>query len=178
MGYADDLQTQILIMQGVARSLDERGYAMIMTRQNRNGANPKFLYSALGAGLREYLKDTGGIRKHRPVIIYVGLQRAYREVESPGDMLNDSDMGFMIQMPVTKRYAALVSALELMSEVRQGRRARNYTGNGVFRATRMASYTEFRGDGRTALEVLVRTLEMPQHRRLLLSREARLKVVA
>jgi hypothetical protein len=164
--YTEALETQCKIMLNIARRLDEKGYAVIVYFLDEDGKHENYGYTHLLVSLKSFLKDRG---RPRPTLIEVFpsgrgnpamMEAARRDLKS-------ADFSFRCVIPNRKKYQELHASLGLMSSTQKGRYGVR-TGNGVLRAEKYQDSIRYQGSDKDALTVLLATLEMPQHRKILL----------
>lgn len=169
------LQAQANLMVSAGRSLDTRGYAVVVVGLNADATSDRFLFPYLSGGMTQFLKVFGpaaGLR--RPPIIRVNPHcRTVQEREAltQSGKVFDGPFNFCLTIGKTRQFQPVLAALELFGSVRTGRYDKNPKGAGVFTVTRMSDYVEVAGSGKDALTALLRILEMPQHRECLLKRK-------
>jgi hypothetical protein len=183
--FTEAVQLQTQIMLNVARRLDEKGYAVILYNLNRDGENERYLYNYLGGALPRLLDDwarykwgSGPLAKRRrPVIVHIHPDPIHWEAVLSTGKVMEHPFTFTCSIPNRVHYREIHATLELMSSKRKHRWRGEAQGTGVLvrvgkmRTTEKESASdslEYRGSTKDALEVLLRVLEMPQHRKILL----------
>ncbi len=175
--FTDILTKQTEMMLAIARRLDERGYAILVQRLNRDGEDNRYPYTYFLGALERYFSDNGvrcGSRIPTLVSVFPSTNtgRPLGDVEIAdrrklGKVL-DQPFTFQVKLPTTKRYKPLVSCLTLISRTKQGRwNSKEPEGTGPLLATKVSDYWEISGRDRSAFEILIRHFEMPQHREIL-----------
>lgn len=179
--FTEMLQVQCDQMLAVARRLDERGYAVVVHGLNADGADNRYLYKYFDGALAEYIECIGRrcTGSRMPTIVHVHpTDPDRRKPDNPaalrarGGKLLDHSFNFMMQLPQTKRYKELVAALDFVCQKKEKRGSTEIKGVGILLATSVSDYIEYTGSGRAAFEILIRYLEMPQHRAILKNERA------
>ena len=160
----DALEAQFAIMRVQAKRADERGYMVLVHGLNPDANDYGFLYAGFSMGLQKFFearRARGSGR--RIVVVNVYPAQAAAITGKPFD----GPLHFSVELPRTRSWRSICATLALMSakNVRnQSGWAYEKRGTGVFTWTEKSGSHEYTGDGRTALETLLRILEIPQHR--------------
>lgn len=169
---ADALRAQFEIMLTQARRADERGYMVLLHHLNPDANDYGFLYGSFNAALTRFLEDRRAHgRGRRIAIVHVWPEKDAVLTGKPFDGV----LSFSIELPRSREYRPLCDALGLMSarmiRIEGSKRTREKRGTGIFTWTEKSSVHEYSGTGRTALETLLRVLEIPHHRSILIHGE-------
>jgi len=181
--FTEALTKQTTIMLNLARRLDEKGYAVVVHFLNRDGSHENHPYGYLATSTDRFLSEWAdntsvGVpraTRKRPIIIHViptqqewvsGQIIGYDMTPWRNGKMLTTPFQFRCKIPDHVRYRPINSSLELMSSIKKGRHG-GAMGNGVLSAVRVSGYVEYQGDTKTKLEILIRMLEMPEHRKIL-----------
>jgi hypothetical protein len=174
--FTEALDAQVALMRDIAQRVDARGWGLIVHRLNMDGRTPSHLYKFLSGGLQQFIIDYSSEAGMRPVLVHVwpdkwmlGDWKALDKVPTTVEALA-LDITFTARFDNLKHFGPIFAALELMSAEQIDNKQTATKGAGPLVRLETPTYVEFRGRGKTALQVLVRVLDMPQHRKLLMSR--------
>lgn len=166
MTFESAVQRQCDYLLRAARRLDERGYAVIVHRLNPESTQSNLPFGYFNGALEQYAKCWIKEHKCKSVLVHIWPHAGEELLKSMVDgKVFDRPFTFIANVPRALRCRGLVAALELMSSISTGRGSKR--GAGIFHCSRMSDRFEFKGEGRNALEAMLRMLDMPQHRELL-----------
>ena len=165
--YADALRVQCEAMLTQAKRADERGYCVLVHGLNSGALDNGFLYGPFAGALLRWLEERRSNAARRVAVVNVFPEAAAATTGKPFD----GALSFSLELPKTRSWRPICSAIELMSAKRERVEGVYQTrGTGVFVWKPMSSCHHYSGSGRTALETLLRILEIPHHRRIMTGR--------
>jgi hypothetical protein len=162
--FTEAVQAQTTIMLNIAKRLDERGYAVIFHDQK--------LETQLCHGIVTIANEVGGKRRRRPVIVEVRINWPARKTAlKDGSWLTQPisvPFTFRCRVNSTKAYAPIHAALSMMCVERPRRWVQ--ASDTIIEKYPMSTMVEYTGRGKNLLEIMIRVLDMPQHRAILTGR--------
>lgn len=176
--FVEAVASQCRLLTHASKRLDEAGYMVLVHGLNRDTLDGRFMYGHIAGGLESFGKMWARARGLTLVTVDVWPYKddypAIRESGKP------FDHGFSstTTLRLVRRYKPIIAALEIVSarmeaidpeerrkRLKEAKRYRN--GTGVLTMEAMPEEVKFYGSGRPALEVIMRILNMPDHRHLL-----------
>jgi hypothetical protein len=173
-----EFDKQAALMRKAIERVETKGYYITFAGLNQDGTDPRYIFNYFGGGLNQYLDTALALRGRRLVKVLVWLHdKGTRKDPDPIKLeairtgrLFDYPFGFKAILPDRKAYMPIITALELMSKkkVKTGKRSYEFKGSGFLNQENVGGRAEFVGHGREPFETVLRVLEMPHHRAILL----------
>lgn len=167
MSFSDTIETQCAHLRAIGKRIDERGYCVILHGVNREGENPKLPYGPMMYVTDRFVKKWAKASRRKIAVVNVWVHHKDKGRVDGGMNPFDCNPVFECSVPRSRHLRPMVAVLEMSSTTQKGRRGTT-TGVGFLQGTELSDRFEFRGDGRVALESLLRILDMPCHREMLL----------
>lgn len=161
--YTEALETQCKTMLNIARRLDEKGYAVIV--QGRANIH---MVNAAASFFYTFAKEQWGegplAQRIKPIFVHVYTKNPAQP--------KDTMTSVICMFPNRRHYKPIITSLMMFSRKRKHRsKGGGVEGAGFIEAETDSNWVHFRAtnnDCLSAFEVIVRHLEMPQHRKILL----------
>lgn len=178
--YTEALQKQCDLMLKIAKRLDEKGYAVLFHKLNPVAAHEQHTYAYFLGAVTRFAGDWSEFRSRgrsrrtvvHPVFLHVWPQEWCGTVRQDIELVRrtgkvfDHPFNFRCQIPVRVRYRSIHASLAVMTNnVKRGERA---TTSDRLNVRPLSDTLEYVGDTKDQLEILLRILDMPQHRKILL----------
>lgn len=167
MTLTETIETQCAYLRALAKRVDERGYCVILHGVNREGENPKLPHGLIAFSAHRMVRQWAKEGRRKIAVVQVWLQPKDKIKVDKGENPFTCDIVFDCSIPRSRHLRPLVAVLEMSSTTQKGRYG-STTGVGFLRGTELSDRFEFKGEGREALESLLRVLEMSCHRDMLL----------
>lgn len=167
MTFNETIETQCAHLRAVGKRIDERGYCVILHGVNREGENPKLPHGMMSFTVNRMVRQWAKAGRRKVAVVNVHVYPQDKQKVDKGTSPFDCRLTFECTVPRSRHLRPLVAVLEMASTTQRGRSG-STTGVGFLRSTELSDRFEFRGDGREALESVLRVLEMPCHREMLL----------
>lgn len=168
MTLSETIEVQCACLRAIAKRIDERGYCVILHGVNREGENPKLPHGLIAFSANRMVRQwaKAGRRKIAVVNVHITPQDKMQKVDEGANPFN-CNLLFECTLPRSRHLRPLIAVMEMSSTMQNGRSGAT-TGVGFLHRTELSDRFEFKGEGREALEGLLRVLEMPCHREMLL----------
>lgn len=171
--FTEAVEAQTKVMLAVAKMLDERGYGIILHKLNHDTKHDQYGYGYVIGGFERFFKEWGRHHDRTPILVHVWVQDGHQSKVWEGGRVFDQPFIFKCTIPNRVRYKPIHATLGLAS-CRQGTRENGWrvTGVGALLAGNDSNdstcYAQRdSNNSRDALEILLRTFQMPDHRALL-----------
>lgn len=159
--FSEALEDQLAIMRAAAQSIEKRGYAVLVHNCYGPDMAEPFGFGYLNGGFSKFTYTWARTNRSRHLIIDVVYNRV-RERPTRWREVFDKPFSFQLHIPNLKVYAPIFAVLELMAiQVKDNR------GGKRLHYDKATSYTSVRGEDKDQLDVLLKILNMPQHRAIL-----------
>lgn len=176
MSFEAEIKAQADILVQIGRSLDTRGYAVMVDRMNRCGDDKRFLHNHLTYAIPRVFRDLGsnlGIRTPPIITVFPGggghmTPQSWVDLHQSGKVF-DFPFAFVLTLAAIKQFMPIIAACEIMGATQKGRHG-PVKGDGIFHVVRTSSDVHISGQDRDVLTALLHILNMPHHRECLLKR--------
>lgn len=167
MTFTETIEAQCAHLRALGKRIDERGYCVILHGVNREGENPKLPHGLFAFSANRLVRQWAKAGRRKIAVVNVWIQPRDKSKVDKGANPFDCDLFFECTVPRSRHLRPLVAVLEMSSTTQKGRSGAT-TGVGFLRGTELSDRFEFKGEGKQALESLLRVLEMSCHREMLL----------
>lgn len=166
MTFSETIETQCAHLRAIGKRIDERGYCVILHGANREGENPKLPHGMIAFAASRMVHQWAKSHRRKIAVVNVWVTGKDKLAVDKGANPFDGGVFFTCNVPRSRHLRPLVAVLEMSSTTQKGRSGAT-TGVGFLRRTELHDRFEFKGEGREALESMLRVLEMPCHREML-----------
>lgn len=161
------IETQCAHLRAIGKRIDERGYCVILHGVNREGENPKLPHGMVSFTANRMVRQWAKAGRRKVAVVNVWVSPHDKGRVNGGMNPFDCKLSFECTIPRSRHLRPLVAVLEMSSTAQSGRSGAT-TGVGFLHRTELSDRFEFKGEGREALEGVLRVLEMSCHREMLL----------